>query len=45
MKYSYIHFKIDSELKKELQILALKKNTNVTTLLTREIQNLVNENK
>ena len=45
MEHSYIHFKIDKELKKELQIIALKQNTNITQLLTELIQDYVNENK
>ena len=45
MEHSYIHFKIDKELKTELQIIALKQNTNITQLLTELIQKYVNENK
>ena len=45
METSFIHFKIDKELKKELQIIALKQNTNITQLLTELIQDYVNENK
>ena len=45
METSYIHFKIDKELKTELQIIALKQNTNITQLLTEFIQDYVNENK
>ena len=45
MENSYIHFKIDKELKTELQIIALKQNTNITQLLTEYIQKYVNENK
>ena len=45
MEHSYIHFKIDKELKTELQIIALKQNTNITQLLTELIQDYVNENK
>ena len=45
MENSYIHFKIDKELKTELQIIALKQNTNITQLLTEYIQEYVNENK
>ena len=45
MENSYIHFKIDKELKTELQILCLKQNTNITQLLTEYIQDFVNENK
>ena len=45
METSFIHFKIDKELKKELQIIALKQNTNITQLLTELIQDFVNENK
>ena len=45
METSYIHFKIDKELKKELQIIALKQNTNITQVLTELIQKYVNENK
>lgn len=42
---SYIHFKIDEELKTELQIIALKKKSNITQILTALIQDYVNENK
>ena len=45
METSFIHFKIDKELKTELQIIALKQNTNITQLLTEFIQDYVNENK
>lgn len=45
MESSFIHFKIDKELKTELQIIALKQNTNITQLLTEFIQEYVNENK
>lgn len=45
MEDSYIHFKIDKELKTELQIIALKKQTNITQVLTEYIQQYVNENK
>ncbi len=45
MENSYIHFKIDKELKTDLQIIALKQNTNITQLLTTLIQDYVNENK
>lgn len=45
METSYIHFKIDKELKTDLQIIALKQNTNITQLLTKLIQDFVNENK
>ena len=45
MESSFIHFKIDKELKTELQIIALKQNTNITQLLTELIQDYVNENK
>ena len=45
METSFIHFKIDKELKTELQIIALKQNTNITQLLTELIQKYVNENK
>ena len=45
MESSYIHFKIDKELKTELQIIALKQNTNITQLLTELIQKYVDENK
>lgn len=45
MEPSYIHFKIDKELKTELQIIALKQNTNITQLVTELIQDYVNENK
>ena len=45
METSYIHFKIDKELKTELQIIALRQNTNITQLLTEYIQDYVNENK
>ena len=45
METSFIHFKIDKELKTELQIIALKKHTNITQLLTELIQDYVNENK
>ena len=45
METSFIHFKIDKELKTELQIIALKQNTNITQLLTELIQDYVNENK
>lgn len=45
MEHSFIHFKIDKELKTELQIIALKQNTTITQLLTDYIQEYVNENK
>ena len=45
MESSFIHFKIDKELKTELQIIALKQNSNITQLLTELIQDYVNENK
>ena len=45
MEHSYIHFKIDKELKTELQIIALKQNTTITQLLTDYIQSYVDENK
>lgn len=45
MDNSFIHFKIDSELKKEFQIIALKQNKTITALLTEFIQDTVNENK
>ena len=45
MEDSYIHFKIDKDLKTELQIIALKQNTNVTTILTDLIKDFVDENK
>ena len=44
MDNSFIHFKIDSELKKEFQIIALKQNKTITALLTEFIQDTVNEN-
>ena len=42
---SFIHFKIDEELKTELQIIALKKKSNITQIVTALIQDYVNENK
>ncbi len=45
MEHSYIHFKIDKELKTELQIIALKQNTTITQLLTDYIRKYVDENK
>ena len=45
MDNSYIHFKIDKDLKTEFQIIALKQNTNITQVLTEFIQDYVNENK
>lgn len=45
MEHSFIHFKIDAELKTELQIIALKQHTTITQLLTDLIQDYVNENK
>ena len=42
---SFIHFRIDEELKTELQIIALKQKTNITEILTALIQDYVNENK
>lgn len=45
MESSFIHFKIDKDLKTELQIIAVKKNTNITAILTDLIQDYVNENK
>lgn len=45
METSFIHFKIDAELKTELQIIALKQHTTITQLLTDLIQDYVNENK
>ena len=45
METSFIHFKIDKELKTELQIIALRKHITITQLLTELIQDYVNENK
>jgi predicted transcriptional regulator len=45
METSFIHIKIDKELKKELQILALKENKTLTDLLTELIKDFLNEKK
>ena len=45
MTDSYIHFKIDSDLKKKLQIKALQENTTITAVLTEHIKSYVEENK
>ena len=45
MEDAFIHFKIDAELKTELQIIALKQKTTITQILTEFIQSYVNENK
>jgi predicted transcriptional regulator len=45
METSFIHIKIDKELKKELQILALKENKTLTDLLTDLIKDFLNEKK
>ncbi len=45
MEDSFIHFKIDKELKTELQIIALKQNKTITSVLTDLINDYVNENK
>ena len=45
MTDSYIHFKIDSDLKKKLQIKALQENTTITAVLTEYIKSYVEENK
>ena len=44
MEDSFIHFKIDKELKTELQIIALKQNKTITSVLTDLINDYVNEN-
>ena len=45
MTDSYIHFKIDSDLKKKLQIKALQENTTITAVLTEHSKSYVEENK
>ena len=45
MSETFIHMRIDPELKLELQIIALKQNTNVTSIITKLIEDYVNENK
>lgn len=45
MDTSFIHFKINAELKKELQIQALKENKTLTDLLTDLIKDYLNEKK
>lgn len=45
MTDSYIHFKIDSDLKKKLQIKALQENTTITAVLTEYIKSYIEENK
>ena len=45
MEDSFIHFKIDKELKTELQIIPLKQNKTITSVLTDLINDYVNENK
>ena len=45
MSDSFIHMRIDKDLKLELQIIALKQNKSVTTIITELIQDYVNENK
>lgn len=45
MTDSFIHFKIDSDLKKQLQIKALTENTTITSVLTEFIKEYVNEKK
>ena len=45
METSFIHIKIDKELKKDLQIQALKENKTLTELLTDLIKDYLNEKK
>lgn len=45
METSFIHFKIDKDLKTELQIQALKENKTLTDLLTDLIKDYLNEKK
>ena len=45
METSFIHIKIDKELKKELQIIALKENKTLTNLLTDLIKDYLNKKK
>ena len=45
MDTSFIHFKINAELKKELQIQAVKENKTLTDLLTDLIKDYLNEKK
>lgn len=45
MSDSFIHMKIDKDLKTELQIIALKQNKTITSIITDLIIEYVNENK
>ncbi len=45
MSDSFIHMRIDKDLKLELQIIALKQNKTVTSIITELIEDYVNENK
>ena len=45
MSDSFIHMRIDKDLKLELQIIALKQNRSVTSIITELIEDYVNENK
>ena len=42
---SYIHMRIDPDVKLELQIIALKKGTTITAIISELIEDYVNENK
>lgn len=45
MNDSFIHARIDPELKLQLQIIALKQNRSVTSILSELIEDFVEENK
>lgn len=45
MSDSHIHMRIDKDLKVELQIIALKQNTNITSIISELVEDYVNENK
>ena len=45
MTDSHIHMRINKDLKLELQIIALKKNTTITSIINELIEDYVNENK
>ena len=45
MSESFIHVRIDPELKLKLRIIALKQNTTVTSIVTKLIEEYVDENE
>ena len=45
MEHSYIHFKIDKELRTEFQIIAKKQDTTASAILREFIEDYVNKNK